>query len=495
MTRPHALPETTEQLRGLRCARLLRESSRGQRDRKGPATQRRMQDEAIARLGLIDGGTERLILNSAWSGSSGDREPPALTSTAMRDLIECGEPVLVAGYASRFMRSTTDAGTLIRELHRRGTVLYIAADDLLSTRDHGDIIAKVLTAWNYSTDLSRTMHATYYQRFIEDGLPAGVPPFGFTKGWEHDPETAPIVEAIFRRYAEGGISLTDLALYHGLRDEHVKVIVRNPAYKGIARFNGEERPASFEAIVDPELWQRVADLRASRRWRTGGRHPATPSPIRAILWCRCGRRIRLDGKNGTGTQRVRHMRPLCEYWGSKERRPASDFVEPIKQAVRLMQPTDEFLTQLLSEQRQQAPQAPRNDASRRRALADDYSAGRITMEAFTSQIEALTALETAQPAPERPELTLQDLRWYFDRFMDAANDQPDEDGITWTSESDWAHIVRMLFERLEHYGDNDMLYTPTREAAANFVDRVMPTQVQVGGPVGGEGLEPPTFSV
>lgn len=50
--KPRALPRSIEDLRGLRAARWIRESTAGQVDRFGPDAQRDQQDRAIERYGL-----------------------------------------------------------------------------------------------------------------------------------------------------------------------------------------------------------------------------------------------------------------------------------------------------------------------------------------------------------------------------------------------------------------------------------------------------------
>ena len=50
------LPRSVDDIRGLRVARWIRESTAGQYDRYGPASQREQQDRFIERHGLVDTG-------------------------------------------------------------------------------------------------------------------------------------------------------------------------------------------------------------------------------------------------------------------------------------------------------------------------------------------------------------------------------------------------------------------------------------------------------
>ncbi|HEY5275535.1 MAG TPA: hypothetical protein VIK38_03190, partial [Coriobacteriia bacterium] len=66
------LPRTLDDIRGLRVARWIRESTAGQYDRYGPASQREQQDRFIERHGLVDTG---LVFQVAQSGTTVWRSP------------------------------------------------------------------------------------------------------------------------------------------------------------------------------------------------------------------------------------------------------------------------------------------------------------------------------------------------------------------------------------------------------------------------------------
>src|SRR6476646_6178452 len=61
------LPRSLDDVRGLRVARWIRESTAGQYDRYGPASQREQQDRFIERHGLVDTG---LVFEVAHSGTT-----------------------------------------------------------------------------------------------------------------------------------------------------------------------------------------------------------------------------------------------------------------------------------------------------------------------------------------------------------------------------------------------------------------------------------------
>ena len=59
-----SLPRNPDDLCGLRAALWIRESTRGQFDRYGPETQRRLIAAAMARLGLVNTGIEFSVARS-----------------------------------------------------------------------------------------------------------------------------------------------------------------------------------------------------------------------------------------------------------------------------------------------------------------------------------------------------------------------------------------------------------------------------------------------
>ncbi len=94
------LPRSVDDIRGLRVARWIRESTAGQYDRYGPASQREQQDRFIDRHGLVDTG---LVFQVAHSGTTVWRSG---TMTEMLDAARAGSfDLLLAGYSDRWQRN------------------------------------------------------------------------------------------------------------------------------------------------------------------------------------------------------------------------------------------------------------------------------------------------------------------------------------------------------------------------------------------------------
>src|SRR5438105_2260361 len=121
------LPRSVGDLRGLRAARWIRESTAGQVDRYGPAAQRAQQDRAIERWGLLDVGQEWEV---AHSGRTVGR---TAAFSAMVAAAGSEFDVLLVGYVSRFGRDLRTAVNARHDLHAAGAALLFCDDELLSS--------------------------------------------------------------------------------------------------------------------------------------------------------------------------------------------------------------------------------------------------------------------------------------------------------------------------------------------------------------------------
>ena len=90
------LPRSLDEIGGLRAARWIRESTAGQYDRYGPASQRDQQDRFIERYDLTDTG---FVYQVAQSGTTVWRSP---TMNDMLDQAKAGAfNLILAGYSDR----------------------------------------------------------------------------------------------------------------------------------------------------------------------------------------------------------------------------------------------------------------------------------------------------------------------------------------------------------------------------------------------------------
>jgi DNA invertase Pin-like site-specific DNA recombinase len=307
------LPATVDDLRGLRAARWVRESTMGQFDRYGPEAQIELQDGAAARLGLLDTGLEWRI---AHSGRTVYRSS---AMAAMLDAAAAGSfDVLLVGYVSRWQRNLRQTLNLLEDvLHPAGVAVWFADEQILSSceRDWDQLVAEATDAERYSRRLSRRIREGYASKLAKQRDPGGRPPFGFRRDdrklLEPIPEQLDTVHKVFEL---GAARLIDrvVAAETGLPLHTVRGMLNNPLYAGRLSDGSDTH---FEPIIPRETWDDVQAVRETRRTRDG--HPATHRTYAlSMLRCSaCGRRLIGD------TGRYRHTEP-CEAFIAAYHAPA-----------------------------------------------------------------------------------------------------------------------------------------------------------------------------
>ena len=130
---------------------MARESTAGQYDRYGPASQREQQDRFIERHGLVDTG---LVFQVAHSGTTVWR---SATMTEMLDGARAGSfDLLLAGYSDRWQRNLRRTLELLEDgLHPAGVALVMCDRRILSSDPHDwdELISEAAGAEKYSRRL------------------------------------------------------------------------------------------------------------------------------------------------------------------------------------------------------------------------------------------------------------------------------------------------------------------------------------------------------
>jgi DNA invertase Pin-like site-specific DNA recombinase len=156
------LPRSLDDLRGLRAARWIRESTAGQQDRYGPDSQRDRQTEFIERFGLVDTGLEYVV---SHSGRTVWRSP------AMREMLEAAGDafdVILVGYFDRWQRNTRRTLELVEDrLHPAGCSWAMCDRRLLSSdpRDWREMRRLSSEAEEYSEKLGERITDGYAAKF------------------------------------------------------------------------------------------------------------------------------------------------------------------------------------------------------------------------------------------------------------------------------------------------------------------------------------------
>ena len=305
------LPSSLDELRGLRAARWIRESTAGQFDAFGPDAQREQQDRAIERHELVDTGLAWQVAHSGRTVGSTSQFAAMMAAAGVE------YDVLVVGYVSRFARDLRTAVNARHELHDSGAVILFADERLLSSEeDRWDEWAReAVEAESYSRKLGRRIREGYAAKRRRLGEPGGRPPYGFVRRGrpprlEPEPEAVATVAAAYARSAAGATDAETAALT-GLPIDTVRGILTNPIYVGRLR---DGSPASVAAIVDEATWSAVQERRRARSTRSGGRPKTRHAYALPMLRCAaCGRR--LVGDSG----RYRHLEPCDEFTAARRR--------------------------------------------------------------------------------------------------------------------------------------------------------------------------------
>ena len=419
------LPASREELRNLRAARWIRESTRGQVDRFGPEAQRDQQDRAIERYGLADTGIEWIVAHSGRT-VGGTALFAEMLAAAGRDY-----DVLVVGYVSRFARDLRTAVNARHELHSAGAVLVFADEQLLSS-DEGSWetwAREAVEAEAYSRRLGKRIREGYAAKYRRLADPGGRPPLGFMRsGTSHtleiDPATIGRAVYLFERYAAGNVSIAELASECGMRPSGVQEILRNALYNGWVGRKGERGAAPWRSDppVSDAIWERVESLRAARQRHGGGTRPVSDRVdlLRGLVRCVCGQRIRTDGTMGT-PPRVRKLHPdhaHCADWGPQASYSAEVWEVPVAAQLASMRldnrAIDDVVAALSSPQPSALPVDQGRLERRKQDLALSFARGRMTEVEFTDAVSALRTHEpgtgpTAAVDPERAVRWLKDL--------------------------------------------------------------------------------------
>jgi DNA invertase Pin-like site-specific DNA recombinase len=489
------LPRSLDDIRGLRVARWIRESTAGQYDRYGPASQREQQDRFIERHGLVDTG---LVYQVAHSGTTVWR---SATMTEMLDEAKDGAfDLLLAGYSDRWQRNLRRTLELLEDgLHPAGVALVMCDRRILSSDPHDwdELISEAAGAEKYSRRLSERITDGYAAKFDHRDDPGGHAGLGFRRlpepphTLEVDPDTIGTVVALFERYALGSVSAKDLADETGLAESRIRMILMNPIYNGwIRRYRRSRsetrKPAPWRADppVSDELWARVEDVRRSKTRAGGPRRPDRVDLLKGLLECVCGRRVRSDGTFADGRHRKLHANP-CEAWGKRARLGDEVWEEPILAQVEAIELDDATISAVVASlgtgPRPVAIDQARIDRQIRE-LALDHAAGSLEDEAY---LERLHGLRDAKENLERT----------------STDGIPPERAVAWLEalSATWraaevpaerADVLHAIYDRITIAGRKIVSVRLTPSAYAHGFALALPEKVAVARPT---GFEPATF--
>ena len=223
--------------------------------------------------------------------------------------------VVLVWKLDRFARNRFDAVNYKYQLEKNGVHL-VSAMEPISQGPEGIMVESMLIgmAEYYSAELALKVARGERENALQCKYNGGIVPLGFTIGKEDrlyhiDPETAPIVQEIFSRYADGepaekiAASLNERGLRTRTGKPFVKnsffQIFRNRRYIGEYRYKDIVTPGGIPAIVDQDLFDRVQQRFEQNRIAHG--RPAKEDVsylLTTKLFCgKCG--TLMGGESGT----------------------------------------------------------------------------------------------------------------------------------------------------------------------------------------------------
>ena len=276
-----------------------------------------LQREQISSLAKRD-GLEVVEVIEELDASGGDSRRPGWNRAI--EMCERGE---VAGVAvwnfARFSRSVSDASRALERIEGAGARVYSA------TENFGDDPAgrMVRTIFFAIAENERERAKAGFRAATLSALERGVfvggrVPTGYVRDGDRrlaiDPDTAPVVQGIFERRAQGWswARLAEWATEQGveLTDKGAVYMVRNPTYTGQLRSGRDVREDAHPALVTRALWNRC-QKKGTRSARTG--KLTEKYLLQGLAECAaCGRALYLTtgGRNGTPFYTCRN--PRCD---------------------------------------------------------------------------------------------------------------------------------------------------------------------------------------
>jgi DNA invertase Pin-like site-specific DNA recombinase len=488
------LPRSLDEIGGLRAARWIRESTAGQYDRYGPASQRDQQDRFIERHGLVDSG---LVYQVAHSGRTVWRS--ATMATMVDDLRSGRFDLLLTGYSDRWQRNLRRTLELLEdELHPNGVALVMCDRKILSSdpSDWDELISEAAGAEKYSRRLSERITEGYAAKFDQERDPGGHAALGFRRlpepphTLEIDPEHMHIVVGLFERYALGNVSATQLEAETGLAATRIRMILMNPLYNGwIRRHRGKEetrRPASWRATppVSDELWARVEEVRRAKTRGGGPKNWDRVDLLGGLLECVCGRQLRNDGTFADGRHRKLHANP-CEAWGRKARLGDATWEGPVLAQVDGIALDDVTLASVVAAlgSNHQPVAIDRARIDRQiRELALEHAAGLLADDTYLTRMKALR--EQRDAITERTTVGLPGHRAV--EWLRAIS----ESVRTADVPQEKADLMHAIYEPITVAGPEIVGVRLTAAAYAHGLALALPEKVAMARPT---GFEPATF--
>ena len=275
--------------------------------------------------------------DAAYSGGSMNR--PGIQ--AIKRMIEAGEvKVVVIFKLERMSRNMDEWGPFRAFLEKHGCRLESATEDISESEPEGRLKNNILISVSdfERRNTAKKTRIKMRQQAMRGYWNGGMVPYGYaydknTQALQLHPRDASVVRKIFEQAAQL-VSLTDIANAlnaEGLRTKErvmqrrdgtsetwggrifrsdgLRLIIRNPLYRGSVKFEGQEYAAKHEALVSSEIWDRANAATADTKPRPiylFQERDAQNHLLKGLAWCgSCGRAL---VPNDSGKKSVRGVK-------------------------------------------------------------------------------------------------------------------------------------------------------------------------------------------
>jgi site-specific DNA recombinase len=215
--------------------------------------------------------------------------------------------LLLVYRVDRLIRKVRQLAGLAEELDRLGIVLRSATEPFDTGSPAGRMMLQMLgvfAEFEHATIVDRVT-AGLERRVRQGRWMSGRTPYGYARAdgsLVPDPVKAPVVRRVFQLYAEGKLGTTAIARQleaegaqaprkQGWSPNALQLILANPAYRGLIRWNGTLYEGLHEPLVDHELFEKAQQI-LRRRGEDASLRRGNPSEflLSGLVRCdQCGR--------------------------------------------------------------------------------------------------------------------------------------------------------------------------------------------------------------
>lgn len=275
--------------------------------------------------------------DAAYSGGSMNR--PGIQS--IKRMIEAGEvKVVVIFKLERMSRNMDEWGPFRAFLERHGCRLESATEDISESEPEGRLKNNILISVSdfERRNTAKKTRIKMRQQAMRGYWNGGMVPYGYTydkntQSLQKHPTDSLVIRRIFEQAAQL-VSLTHIAntlnaeglrtpervmqrrdgtsdIWGGriFRSDALRLLIRNPLYRGVVKFEGQEYAAKHEALVSPEIWDRANAATAETKTRPGypfQERDAQNHLLKGLAWCgSCGRAL---VPNDSGKKSIRGVK-------------------------------------------------------------------------------------------------------------------------------------------------------------------------------------------